>query len=465
MKKMGLVPFSDSGEDDCSFPTERIQVAPENSLIYDDFSIDNADDLSLAESIQKNGIGEPLVLSEDCVLLSGHRRLKAAECLGLTRVPVRIIDVIYGDLSKNERLTLLRSFNHQREKSPTERVREQMLEIDPDEAYDTLIRNRAERYLDMPDSNVEMGDVKKRARITTARFLEAAQRVIQENREYWPMTVRRVHYLLLNDPPLKHDKKRNSHYGNDPGSYKALTNLLIRARLTGDLPLQAIEDTTRPIQLGGGFFSFAEFIRQESEYFLTGYSRNLMQGQPHHIEIMLEKNALRTVIEKVARAYCIPVTTGRGFSSLSPRNDLYHRFKRSGKKKLILLMLTDFDPDGEVIASCFARSLRDDFGLTDIHGIKVALTSRDVESENFPSDLDAKSSSPNYVKFVEKYGSKTVELDAAPVEFLQGRLRESIENVIDVNEFNAQIGLEKEDAAYIMAYRKAMIEAMGGGSK
>ena len=78
-----------------------------------------------------------------------------------------------------------------------------------------------------------MGAAKKRASITTMRFLAKAQSVILDNREYWPLTVRRVHYLLLNDPPLRHDKKPGSVYVNDKASYKALTNLLIRARLSG----------------------------------------------------------------------------------------------------------------------------------------------------------------------------------------------------------------------------------------
>jgi hypothetical protein len=37
---------------------------------------------------------------------------------------------------------------------------------------------------------------------------------------YWPLTVRQVHYLLLNDPPLRHDKKPGSVYVNDKASYK-----------------------------------------------------------------------------------------------------------------------------------------------------------------------------------------------------------------------------------------------------
>ena len=119
--------------------------------------------------------------------------------------------------------------------------------------------------------------------------------------------------------PLKEDLLGTKQYENDGNTYQALTNLLIRARLEGLVPLQAIEDTTRPIQLGGGCSSYEAFVRQESENFLQGYSRDLMQGQPHHIEIMLEKNALRSIVEKLARDYCIPVTTGRGFSSLSPQ--------------------------------------------------------------------------------------------------------------------------------------------------
>jgi len=443
------------------FPVMQIQVARENDLLYEQFAIANADDLALVKSIQELGIKEPLTLSSDGFLLSGHRRFSAAKYLRLENVPVRFTKTIFAELSKAERLAELRLFNQQREKTPGEKIREQLLEIDPDEAYFDLLRRRINNVSSAVSSNVDLGKAKKRPRITTKQFLQAAQKVISDNKEYWPLTVRRVHYLLLNDPPLRHDKKQNSRYKNDRNSYQALANLLIRARLADLVPAHAIEDTTRPIQLGGGFSTFQEFIQQEAEYFLDGYSRNLMQGQPHHVEIMLEKNALRLIIEKVARNYCIPVTTGRGFSSLSPRAALYTRFRRSGCGKLILLMLTDFDPDGEQIAASFARSMRDDFGLEDINAIKVALTAEDVEKYNLPSDLDAKPSSPNYKKFVAKYGRKAVELDAAPVTLLQQKLRDVIEGVIDADAYNAQIELEKEDAGIVEAYRREALEAIG----
>jgi len=449
------------------FPISRIHVELDNSRIYDRFGIANSDDYELAMSIHEHGIQEPLVLSTDLVLLSGHRRLAAAKYIGLDAVPVRIHnDLFYRILSKDEKLETLSRFNKQREKSPDERIREKLIEIDPEEAHSKLLRMKVDRLTlkGAIKSNVAMGQIKRRARITAGEFIDAAKKVIEQNKRYWPLTVRRYHYLLLNHPPLKHDKKPDSQYVNDAASYKALTNLLLRARLAGEVPFEAIEDSTRPIQLGGGFSSFEEFVGEQTEYFLTGYSRNLMQGQHCHIEIMLEKNAIRTVIEEVAREYCIPITTGRGYASLSPRYDLYQRYIQSGKSRLVLLMLTDFDPDGDEIAASFARSLRDDFGLKNIHPVKVALTAEDVNEYDLPSDMDAKLSSPNYKKFVAKYGStKVVELDACPVELLQSKLREAINNVIDVDAYNAQIELEKKDAANIEAYRRVVFDAIKGG--
>ena len=453
-KKSGLI----------DFPVSAIVLGTENNLLYDQFGIANADDRALTISIRDNGIHEPLVLSRDGVLLSGHRRLAAATHLGLDTVPARLLGVMFSELDTAKRLDLLSRFNQQREKSPGERIREKLLDIEPTDAHRKLQLRKAK--LSSMDgacaSNVVMGARKTRPKITTLQFLAAAQLVVQENKPYWPLTVRRVHYLLLNDPPLRHDKKPGSAYVNNKKCYDALTGLLSRARLTGQIPMQAIEDETRPILLGAGFESVQQFVAQETENFLAGYSRNLMQGQPHHIEIMLEKNALKSVVEAVAREYCIPVTTGRGFASLPPRNDLCRRFKQSGKDKLVLLMLTDHDPDGDAIAASFARSLRDDFGIEDIYPVKVALTAEDVKNHNLPSDMDAKPTSSNYKKFVARHGTKVVELDACPVKLLQSTLRERIDSVIDVEEFNRQLELEKTDAAHVEAHRRIVFEAIGG---
>jgi len=451
-------------QDMSGFPLNELRQAPENGLLYEKFCPHtDADDAKLYWSIQANGIREPLHVSADGVILSGHRRYAAAAWLKLAVVPCIVAkDIVYGDLSADERLEVLATYNKQRDKSHAERLREAMQEVKPDEAYQNLLQDRIERRkIDIQD-NVELGESKRRARITTRAFLQAAQRAIESERDFWPETVRRVHYLLLNDPPLRHDRKPGSTYKNDLASYKALTNLLLRARLIGEIPYEAIEDETRPIRVIQTYQNPADFIKDQTNHFLRGYARDLLRGQSNHIEILVEKNAIRKHVEQVADDYCIPVTTGRGYSSLTPRLQMVRRFVRSGKEKLILLILSDFDPDGEEIAAAFPRSLRDDFGMSNVMAHKVALSGDDVREYGLPADMEAKNTSRNYMKFVARHGIHVAELDAAPVELLQNKLRTAIESCLDMELFRREQDQEKNDAAFIAARKKMVVETMKG---
>jgi len=445
------------------FPINEIRPARENGLLYDGFNPQtDDDDAKLYWSIKSDGIREPLHVSADGYILSGHRRYGAACWLGLTVIPCIVHDdVVFGDLTADERIKLLAVYNKQRDKSHAERLREAMQEISPDEAYKNLLQDRIDRRQIEIEDNVYLGDCKTRARITTRAFLQAAQRAVESERQYWPLQVRRVHYLLLNDPPLKHDKKPGSTYRNDLKNYKPLTNLILRARLTGDIPQEAIEDDLRPIQVIKTYQNPADFVADQTQHFLRGYARDLLRGQSHHIEILVEKNAIRKHVELVAAEYCIPCTTGRGYASLTPRWKMAQRFKRSGKDKLILLILSDFDPDGEEIAASFPRSLRDDFGLSGVIAHKVALSGDDVRDYELPSDMEAKTSSPNYKKFVARHGIHVAELDAAPVSLLQDKLRDAIESSLDMKLFRAELKNEKEDAAFIAAKKQMVVSTIG----
>ncbi|MCK9233356.1 MAG: ParB N-terminal domain-containing protein [Syntrophales bacterium] len=455
-------PLSMKKQDLSYFALNELRQATENCLLYDKFCPHtDADDQKLYWSIKANGILEPLHVSADGYILSGHRRYAAASWLGLTVVPCLVADdIIWGDLCADDRLGVLALYNKQRSKSQAELLREAMQEVKPDEAYQNLLQDRIGRRQVSIDDNVHLGECKRRARITTRAFLQAAQRAIESEKEYWPLTVRRVHYLLLNNPPLRHDKKPGSTYRNDLASYKALTNLLLRARLTGEIPFNAIEDETRPIRVIRTYQNAADFVRDEAQDFFRGYARDLLRGQKNHIEILVEKNAIRKHVEAVADDYCISCTTGRGYASLTPRLKMAQRFLHSDKERLILLILSDFDPDGEEIAASFPRSLRDDFGLQYVIASKVALSGDDVKEYDLPSDMEAKTSSPNYRKFVERHGIHVAELDAAPVELLQDKLRDAIESCLDMELFRAEIEKEKEDAVFIAARKKIILEAL-----
>ena len=50
------------------------------------------------------------------------------------------------------------------------------------------------------------------------------------------------------------------------------------------------------------------------------------------------------------------------------------RYRNSGKRNLILLLLSDFDPSGDEISNSAAKRLRDDFGIKNIVPVRVAVS-------------------------------------------------------------------------------------------
>jgi hypothetical protein len=303
-----------------------------------------------------------------------------------------------------------------------------------------------------------LGEKKKRPVSSKGKIpmLDAIQRVLESYRDFLPLTDRQIHYALLNDPPLKHASKPHSRYINEKRSYKNLTKLLTQARQEGKIPFERIHDPTRPMTNWTVFDSVAPFVRKEMNGFLKSYGRNLLQTQPNHIEIVGEKNTIETIVRRVAFEYGVPYMIGRGYSSLYPRYKMAQRYKKSGKEKLILHFVSDFDPEGENITESFARSMRDEFGVQNIHPVKVALTFKQVQEMRLPEGPQAKSKSPRTKQFVKKYGKNVWELEALAPDRLQAILHDAIVKVLDIDAFNAEREREKQDAAKLESVRISM---------
>jgi ParB-like chromosome segregation protein Spo0J len=444
-------------------PIVSITPAPENDLIYRTISEEDPDIQGLAESIKKNGVIEPLVISKDNFVLSGHRRLFAAGLAGLSEVPCRVEDISHDDLFFKYRLT---EYNRQRVKGIDEVFREELLRADPDTSYDQLLSERIDRAnIEVADlSVIRLREAKQRADISNAKrpMLNAINKILAENRTFWPLSDRQIHYYLLNDPPLIHASKPDSTYRNTKNCYKALVDLLTRGRLEELIDWRAIADVTRPVVIWDVHKNPASFIAKEIEEFLKGYNRDLLQSQPNHIEVIGEKNTIQGVIRPICARNTVPYAIGRGYCSLDPRMQLVQRFYKSGKENLVLLALSDFDPDGEEIAHSFARSLRDDFGIDEdqIIPIKVALTEEQVEDLNLPPIMTAKEGSANYDRFVEEYGETVHELEAVPPAELQRILEEAIKAVLNVESCNSEVEAEKADATYLAAAKKSVRELL-----
>jgi hypothetical protein len=439
-------------------PTRDIKPAPVNAKVYKPVDPEDQELQALAGSICQFGLQEPLVITVDNVVVSGHRRLVACRLAGLKTVPCRRIGLRSWD---PEFLQTLVAFNHQRIKSLDERVREAVVAADPTEAHRAL-REHRKKQAEVSAETIKIVGHKRRARITDAKqpLLDAILRIIEDLKGFWPLSDRQIHYQLLSDPPLIHASKPESRYANNLESYKSCTEIVTRARLEGLIAWEAIDDPTRPVTLWSVHRDQSLFFREQLDGFLKGYARDLMQSQPNHVEIVAEKLTVETIVQDVAMDYGIPVTVGRGYSSTPPRWKMAQRYQASGKEKLILMVVSDFDPEGEDICHSFARSMRDDFGVRAIEPIKVALTHEQVLELGLPPNFKAKEKSSRFRRFVEKYGDDVFELEAVPPETLQRIIRETIDSVIDVEAFNAEIEREKKDAAHLDATRKTVHEAL-----
>lgn len=441
----------------------KLRPSPENLRLYGPLDSKDSEIIALSGSVKRLGVLEPLVVTTDDYILSGHRRRLAAVLAGLKTVPTRV-HPISRKANPDEFLVLLREHNRQRMKTRDQQLREEVVSADPEQAYQALLDHRQKQSEVWADT-IEIRGEKHRAKISRAKIpmLNAVVDVLNEYKEFWPLSDRLVHYALLNDPPLRHKSKPNSRYRNDPKDYHDLTNLLTRARIAGVIPWNIIADATRPVVTWAVDSSLQGFIRKDLDSLFKNYFRNMLQSQPNHIEVVGERNTLESIIQPVVQNYGIPFTLGRGFCSSPPRHDMAQRYRKSGKEKLVILILSDFDPDGDEIAHSYARSMRDDFGVLDIEPVHVALSQAQVKDLELPAGGKAKKGSPNYKKFVKRYGSDNVyELEAVPPDKLQEILRASIDSVLDVPAFNHELDEEKKDAAFLQTIRKQAHERLKG---
>lgn len=438
-----------------------LKPSPVNSKVYKPVDSDDPAIIELARKIVKDGVLEPLVVSKDGYVISGNRRRAAAILAGVETVPCRRKNIMHTDPGF---LELLVNYNTQRIKDGGEQLREAMVETNPNEAYQKLLDYR-EKQTEVKVETISVGSRGKRNKITRVKYamVERIKEVVLfERRKSWPLSARGVHYALLNKRLFRNTKKK-TRYCNDSKSYEDTCNLLVRLRLSDEIPFNAIEDETRPTTEWNVHSNPQDFAREELNDFLKGYRRNLQQTQGLHIEIVAEKLTVQGIIRPVCSKYNIPYTIGRGYSSLPARYEMVQRFKRSGKDRLCLLVLGDFDPEGINIGESLLQSIREDFEVENAKAVRVGLNPDQIARFNIHDNhVEAKKKSPRYKAFVERYGKKVFELEALLPEQLQTILSETIDSVIDVEAFNAELEAEKLDATYLQAVRELIYEYVLG---
>lgn len=434
--------------------TNQIQTPEINDAIYQAPTEDRL--ISLSNDIRINGLINPIRVSKDLFIYDGNTRFKAIKLLGYDEIEVIINEDLLSNTEEFSRLII--SANNQRVKSSKDLLREIQVSINPLE-YEKrkLILNG-----DFVDLDSITGSLKADRNISSIKddLIKSIIDIIVDYQEYLPLTVRAIHYILLDKNVLTNNKKKDSVYKNDRSSYSGLSNLLTKLRINKTIKYEWIRDDGRTLYKNRGFDSAERYIDYEVDKMFTNYYRDIQQTQEAYNIIFCEKETLRPILEKLTRKYGIPIAFIKGGSSLTIRYNFIKDWEQSGSKKIInAMVLSDFDPAGYRIKDTLIGSIESDF-MKELEGVKlnayhIGITQKQITKYNLYSDLDAKESDKNFIDFVKVTGSlKAYELDALKPNQLLNEVEEAIQNCIDMELINDEIIKYNDDLDIIETMRK-----------
>lgn len=416
--------------------------------------------LKLANDIKRNGLLEPLLVSKDGVIISGHTRYAALRLLNRTFVVVRVNPIHSTDPRFKE---LIIGANCQRVKTERERAREIVATIDPAEYIQKQRLNA--NWEEVGLSPVE-GELKSTRTLSDnyRGLSEAIINILETNNEFLPMTLRRLHYLLLNDPPVI-SHKTGIRYDNTKEHYKTLSNVVTKMRIGGVIPFFWLIDGTRVLNPNRGWLDVEAYIDNELNGLFNRYSRDLLQSQPRYTAIVCEKETVAPLLNKIGSEWGVPVVYSKGGSSIDIRYRLLKDWERNGQKPIQLLLLSDLDPAGYRIQNSFVGSLKADFpnllGNTEIQAFRVGITPEQVKKYGLASDMLAKETDKNFADFVKKTGmNRAYEIDALPPRIFIEEVEFALKQVVDLDLFNEEVERYNTDIARIEAKRLQVLDAL-----
>lgn len=272
----------------------------------------------------------------------------------------------------------------------------------------------------------------------TRVLLEQAQAVLDEYRDYWPLTIRQIFYRMV-----------GAHgYDKTETAYNRLCHHLANARRGKLIPFTAIRDdgvTTWSMDHFDDRDDFLRHVRELGE----GYTRNKLAGQEVHIEVWCEAAGMLPQLYHVAEQFSVPVYSSGGFDSLTAKKRLAGRICDIGKEAIVL-HLGDYDPSGVSIfesvaedVSAFVMADRP-HGLVSVEFERVTLTEAQVRDHDLPT-APAKATDTRS----KTWTGGTCQLEALPPNVIAEILRNAIERRIDWEQLSDDLEAQDQDRMMI----------------
>jgi hypothetical protein len=244
----------------------------------------------------------------------------------------------------------------------------------------------------------------------------------------YKLTPRQLYYRLVSQGNIPNKQRE----------YEKLCRLLNDSRRMGLLDWDAIEDRHQ-VPRNPYYIIDAQSTIPEPDIQLR---INRQIGQPVHIEVWTEKEALFSQLYQVTQFYNVNLVVNKDLTSYSAMYDAYERIQKT-EKPCTILYLGDIDPSRLYIVTDILFKF-DQFGL-DVNFQKIALTIEDVLELDLPQNpVKMKKSRAKIIN--EIFWDLSWELEALDPFDLITLLDKSLYSLMDKNIFDNIIAEElKQD--------------------
>ncbi len=177
--------------------------------------------------------------------------------------------------------------------------------------------------------------IEKNFRQATLETIKTANAIIEEYAaQGFDLTLRQLYYQMV----------ARGYIENSLRSYKNFGNVVNDARLAGLVDWGHIVDRTRNFRANGHFRNPGDIMRAA----VNSYQVDKWERQRFRVEVWVEKEALKGIIDRVCRPLDIPYFACKGYTSQSEMWAAARRLMhwRDRGQTPIILHLGDHDPSG-----------------------------------------------------------------------------------------------------------------------
>ena len=249
-----------------------------------------------------------------------------------------------------------------------------------------------------------------------------------------PTSVRGMYYMAMGAGLIDKDAqtKRNN--------YMRVQRRLLQMRRDGRMPYSWITDGSRTIYGYDRYQDPDEF----ADYAASIYRKDYWINSPVRVEVWVEKDAMAGKLKPVVRdEYGLDLYVSRGFASETYLQEAGAHIRSDGRPTYVYL-LTDFDASGMGIAETVEQKLAEMASPADVLVERIAATQEQVKEYGLITQPVTRSDT-RARRFIQRFGTETVELDAIPASEVRRLVREAIEQHMDPRRLSMLRMIEREE--------------------